>query len=108
MTLLKFLVAAVLFLAAGPLAMKFLFGGDKKYEDEFVDVGLPVAPREQGALKFEVNFVCNAFVSCKAGLKMGCETFRTFLTQLITAVSTSKYHFLIEIARTIWTSVLSL
>jgi len=43
-TLLKYVVAAVLFLAAGPMAMKFLFGN--RSTDEFVDtaVGMPVAP----------------------------------------------------------------
>lgn len=53
-TLLKFVIAAILFMAAGPLAMKFLFGGDKKFTDEFVDAGLPVAPRENKQLKYEV------------------------------------------------------
>jgi len=53
-TLVKFVVAAILFMAAGPLAMKFLFGGEKKYNDEYVDAPLPVAPRENNALQFEV------------------------------------------------------
>ncbi|XP_052282106.1 putative polypeptide N-acetylgalactosaminyltransferase 10 isoform X1 [Dreissena polymorpha] len=45
-TLIKFLVAAVIFLAAGPFAMKFLFGN--KRADEYVDAGLPMAPNEGG------------------------------------------------------------
>lgn len=53
MTLLKFLVAAVIFLAAGPFAMKFLFGN--KRTDEYVDAGLPMAPKEGG---LHVKEVC--------------------------------------------------
>ncbi|XP_053399480.1 putative polypeptide N-acetylgalactosaminyltransferase 10 isoform X2 [Mercenaria mercenaria] len=53
-TLLKFVIAAVIFLAAGPVALKFLFGGGKKYADEYVDVphgAMPVEPREGNRLK---------------------------------------------------------
>ena len=46
MTLLKFLIAAIIFMAAGPVAMKFLFGG-RQMKDIYVDNprGMPVAPK---------------------------------------------------------------
>ena len=46
-TLLKYLVAAVIFLVTGPIALKFIFGG-RQMRDIYVDDprGMPVAPRE--------------------------------------------------------------
>ena len=51
-TLLKFLIAALIVLAAGPLVMKMLSGGGKRL-DEYIDVprGLPVEPRENGGVQ---------------------------------------------------------
>lgn len=54
-TLLKFVIGAVIFLAAGPVAMKFLLGGGKRYTDEYVDTrgAMPVEPGHEGkALRF--------------------------------------------------------
>lgn len=53
-TLIKFLIAVLLLLVAGPLALKYLFGG-KSYHDEYVDNNgvLPVEPRAFGALQFQ-------------------------------------------------------
>ena len=44
-TLLKFLIAAVIFMMAGPVALKFMFGG-RHVKDIYVDNprGMPVAP----------------------------------------------------------------
>ncbi|XP_060572434.1 putative polypeptide N-acetylgalactosaminyltransferase 10 isoform X1 [Ruditapes philippinarum] len=48
-TLLKLVIAAIIFLAAGPVALKFLFGGGgKKYADEYVDVPRGMMPLEPG------------------------------------------------------------
>ena len=46
-TLLKYLVAAVIFLVTGPIALKFIFGG-RQMRDIYVDDprGMPVAPRQ--------------------------------------------------------------
>ena len=49
MTLLKFLIAAIIFLATGPIAMKFIFGG-RQMKDIYVDDprGMPVPPKQTG------------------------------------------------------------
>lgn len=54
-TLLKFLIAAVIFLAAGPIAMKILFSGSRHMKDIYVDDprGMPVEPRHPHAVQEE-------------------------------------------------------
>ena len=53
MTLLKFLIAAIIFMAAGPLAMKLLFSGGRHMKDVYVDDprGMPVAPKNARAVQ---------------------------------------------------------
>ena len=66
-TLLKLVIAAVIFLAAGPVAVKFLFGGGgKKYTDEYVDVphgAMPVEPKHVVEKQQVMNWIMKTYMN---------------------------------------------
>jgi hypothetical protein len=62
-TLLKLVIAAIIFLAAGPVALKFLFGGGgKKYADEYVDVPRGMMPLEPGRAVERIQVIITVLI----------------------------------------------